>query len=72
MEKKQGMWASWPMLKLLFWYPVILVKSLQHIWKSGTHKFCLWVIDRQVIVLTSYGSGDEAVAVLLPGFAINW
>ena len=29
-------------------------------------------LDYMVQVLSVYGSGHETVAVLLPGFAINW
>ena len=53
---------------------VLLYRGLKHLLK------CIWyccmvemlLVEMYVLVHGWYGSGHEAVAVLLPGFAINW
>ena len=35
-----GDWTSWrPLLGLQYWHPLIFVKPLQLIWRSGAHRF---------------------------------
>ena len=40
--------SLWPLLEPLAWYPLILVKSLQLIWRSGTRRFHLRVPNLQI------------------------
>ena len=54
-EANQGAdhWAikhvAWrPFLWLISWYPLILVKSVQFIWRAGTSRLNLWVLDFQM------------------------